>query len=866
MEVKKIVEGMTAVEVAEVIDSNFKGLNEEKANKQETDERLSELGSEIGVLYEKDLIDGAYASDTGIFNGSFIGTYKCTPKIICKGLSPIVKGASYYIGALGWNKNGDFLGRINSSDWDNVYSCAFNFLLEDNKDGFSNLIIKSALSQEVDKLSKEISKNKEDIESLNLMGITSVEGYGNLAKEVYDSTSEEITATTTDIGYINKNNGDVVESDGFYSALFKVKPNTAYRVSSMGSGAGGNSAPYAFYDEYMNFIYSYWNGANRTYSNHVVFTPYNASYIRVCDANKSNTYPKLFILKNINLFNKYRTLDSAGTQKDYDISNLFIKGSFIMVLENNSLDLTIRTNEEWNCLFLKVFEGQIFELHNVVGGTNGRAYALYNTDLSFVKCAEANATVNETITIEKDGILVINTKVEDSSIYVNELVLQNSFLVPLAFSYATTIPQLKEIERRTKEVKSLAEDTSYDVNSITKDFNIPFSSGYIRIPDGYTIGDTESGNWNHSDFIPIYEYSRYEVNLIGSSSGNVALLSFYEDKNESSVLAEYTNNEKSYRGIVKRPSEKANYVRFCGQSDTFGGVGAYNVVSKSALSKDENLHLKLLVIGNSYSIDSFSYVPFILKEYGITIELGIYYYGGAALNTHVQMWDSAELEFYYINTQLDTSWRKYTSYNPLKSVQFTDWDIITLQQSSIASVNANDYEPWARRLINLILDNTTKPVQFAWNININRKSSGDDLTAIANQILQNIESVCKREPINIIFPYGTAIFNARTNETLDAIGDGGHLWASDETHIQDGLPCYIAALANTQALFNKFYPQFSVMGDKTRPTEDKLNEWAVPWREGTSIGITEDNCRLAQICAILANNEKFKISVIYGNE
>lgn len=50
MEVKKIVEGMTATQVAQVIDDNFKGLNEEKANKVETDEKLSELGSKVDIL------------------------------------------------------------------------------------------------------------------------------------------------------------------------------------------------------------------------------------------------------------------------------------------------------------------------------------------------------------------------------------------------------------------------------------------------------------------------------------------------------------------------------------------------------------------------------------------------------------------------------------------------------------------------------------------------------------------------------------------------------------------------------------------------------------------------------------------------
>ena len=46
MKVKKITEGMTAPQVAQVIDDNFVGLNNEKANREETDAKLSELASE----------------------------------------------------------------------------------------------------------------------------------------------------------------------------------------------------------------------------------------------------------------------------------------------------------------------------------------------------------------------------------------------------------------------------------------------------------------------------------------------------------------------------------------------------------------------------------------------------------------------------------------------------------------------------------------------------------------------------------------------------------------------------------------------------------------------------------------------------
>lgn len=54
MEVKKITEGMTAPQVAQVIDDNFKGLNEEKANKIETDAKFSELDKKSNTLVHND--------------------------------------------------------------------------------------------------------------------------------------------------------------------------------------------------------------------------------------------------------------------------------------------------------------------------------------------------------------------------------------------------------------------------------------------------------------------------------------------------------------------------------------------------------------------------------------------------------------------------------------------------------------------------------------------------------------------------------------------------------------------------------------------------------------------------------------------
>ena len=78
MEVKKIVEGMTAPQVAQVIDDNFKGLNEEKANKVETDAKLSELGSKLPTIFDFDLKSGLLNFNGEVFHVNESNNYKYT--------------------------------------------------------------------------------------------------------------------------------------------------------------------------------------------------------------------------------------------------------------------------------------------------------------------------------------------------------------------------------------------------------------------------------------------------------------------------------------------------------------------------------------------------------------------------------------------------------------------------------------------------------------------------------------------------------------------------------------------------------------------------------------------------------------------
>ena len=358
--------------------------------------------------------------------------------------------------------------------------------------------------------------------------------------------------------------------------------------------------------------------------------------------------------------------------------------------------------------------------------------------------------------------------------------------------------------------------------------------------------------------------------LVRVAGGHIKTKNFDSSKNAlSEEILEKVNSIEpgaQVNDVVTENTEKADV----DISDELGNVvvrvAGGHIRTKNFDSKNitiSNKVLKICAIGNSYTLDSFMYLPFILKEYGIDIQIGIYHRGGGSLQNNIDEWLSGENSCYYIDTSKHDSWQSLGSHNQPWLLQYLPkWDIVSIQNSSICSVDYNTFIPAARDLISLIKNTLNYPFQLAWNININRKSSGSDYTAIANQILQNIQQICNREPVDMIFPYGTGIFNARTNDILNQIGEGGNLWYSDDIHLQEGIPCYLACITNLEAIFRKFYPQYSVLNDKIRVTDTLLNTWSIKGKNGSCVGVTEDNCFLAQIAAIQANNKHFEITTV----
>lgn len=296
-------------------------------------------------------------------------------------------------------------------------------------------------------------------------------------------------------------------------------------------------------------------------------------------------------------------------------------------------------------------------------------------------------------------------------------------------------------------------------------------------------------------------------------------------------------------------------------------------------------HINIMVLGNSYSLNSFSYLPFVLKSYGITSTVQIMYYAGAVISQYDKwMVNDDRITRPFINTATMTRWEGNWGGDKLvdaflhptergscaNATETIKWDLIVFQQAPYGFLsNVNTWKLGS--LINRIQDLLDYPLMFAWNIGHTANAPDVDKPL---QMLSQSKLAYDGYPIDFVFPYGTAIFDGQQNETLSEIGDGGLLRYSDG-HLQHGLPQYIAALANAEAIFKRFFPHLSVansdkplVGDPWYPTQSVIDAVHAPGN-GSSTGIVdgngniiERNIRLAQQCAILANKYPWEIKSI----
>ena len=194
--------------------------------------------------------------------------------------------------------------------------------------------------------------------------------------------------------------------------------------------------------------------------------------------------------------------------------------------------------------------------------------------------------------------------------------------------------------------------------------------------------------------------------------------------------------------------------------------------------------LKILCIGNSFSVDSMEYVYQVAQAAGVkNIVLGNLYIGGCSLATHLANAQGDKGSYiYYTNT--NGTWASSSGKKIAATVQSDDWDFISVQQVSGYSGIADSYSDLDALLD--IVEPLNPSARLVWHMTWAYKTGSGhadfskydkNQMTMYNAIVSAVQAkVLTDSRIEIVIPAGTAIQNARTSYIGDNFTrDGYHL-------------------------------------------------------------------------------------------
>ena len=121
------------------------------------------------------------------------------------------------------------------------------------------------------------------------------------------------------------------------------------------------------------------------------------------------------------------------------------------------------------------------------------------------------------------------------------------------------------------------------------------------------------------------------------------------------------------------------------------GVRAADSTGAALFSKGRTL--RILALGNSFSVDGFHYLYQMAESAGSDVGIGNLYASACSLSTH---WKNAEQDlgaytYYKISDETDGAWGSAREVSIAQALQDEQWDVVTLQQASAVSGVSDSY-------------------------------------------------------------------------------------------------------------------------------------------------------------------------------
>ena len=355
---------------------------------------------------------------------------------------------------------------------------------------------------------------------------------------------------------------------------------------------------------------------------------------------------------------------------------------------------------------------------------------------------------------------------------------------------------------------------------------------------------------------------------------------------------------------VQKTVQQDGYVRFCQRKNALSTVKIelHEQVKGNLLPRKT---LNILVIGNSFSQDSFAYLPPVLNEilHDYSITYGVAYSAGTELpeqvkwkiNKEITKEEAAEGASIYYNffnywEPGATKWTRETKKTIEDVVARKKWDIIYLQpggaQKNDGEIRTNIINP-GRTILNWLQERNGGP--FSLMVGNHLAVSDTSFVKICNGMLRAKQWL----GIHDFIPIGTAIQNARTNADWaklegNGIGTAGAKTApyvdketgetkyktphpllyKDCTHMQAGIPALIATYTIALKILECVGESHRGIYDSSFvPTDENCvaigagsESGGTKMTHGRSRGVTAENIKLAQEYAVLAVNNPTTVS------
>src|SRR5699024_7849931 len=470
-------------------------------------------------------------------------------------------------------------------------------------------------------------------------------------------------------------------------------------------------------------------------------------------------------------------------EKSYNLfnKNAVVKGR----LSPSTGELIVIDDETWvTSEFIPVDPGKRLQIKPAMGVT-----VMYDSDYNYVGQIKASSHPM----IMPNNVRYIRNTMNENSAEGKYIYLGDNDLPYIDYGYSYSDKLISIIQEMINSQDDVPEYVNlFDKSKVVK--------GQLS---GGEVVDT-TGTFHVTDFIRVSPGKR--LNLLP----NFGITAMYDrdynyirsiDISENPIVL--PSGVRYIRNTMSEASIEGKYIYL---GEDYMGYFPYGE-GPGATEKDDSKPLKILIIGNSYSVDTFTHLHDICKSAGINVVVGVAHESGGSLSDAMsKIRNNETIHSYY-------KWTNQEGYvrvaNPLIDYAIADesWDIVLFQQMSFDSLDYTTFQPHLNDLKAHVKANISNPnVRFGinaiWSRATTSSSVGDEATQIEqfNTIVENYRTAMIDSDLEILIPTGTAIQNGRGNEFLSQVGTE---LTRDGSHLDEPVGRYIASMTVFYTLFGE---------------------------------------------------------------